>query len=883
MRWIAAWRERVRALLFGARQETEMDEELRFHLERETELLRQAGLKPREARRQAQLRFGGVERVKEEVREARGIMVLEEFSKDVTLALRGLRRSPGFTAVALSMLALGIGANSAIFSVIHTVLLEPLPFEQPAALVQVFETHMDQGWDQFALSEPNLLDLMEESTAFDGIAGTFGGRPRILSGEGSPERVETRAVTPGFYRILGVTPVLGRTFDISDVRGQQPLPVLLLSEDAWATRFGADPTMIGRTVRLDGSEYEVVGVLPRDGPWLREEFYLPMALNPESGRDSHNHNSIARLHDGVTIEAARTELALLAQRMTARNAPIDDGMGFRVEPATIWAASADLRLSLWVLMGAVGFLLLIACMNLANLLLSRVANRRRQVALCVALGASRARVVRQLFTESAVLGIGGSVLGIVVAAVGLQALAALDPGNIPQLENVELDGPVLFFTLSLALATSVLGGLLPALRLPCDRLSETLRDGGRSGHGRSQARVRSWLVASETALSLVLLVGAGLLIRSLVAVHGVDPGFDPEGRLTFTVNLPSTYNSSAAVTDFRQQFLGRLRAQPQVQSAAAGIVGPMSSTGVMVVLPGGSTVESFGAGLSADWRLITDDYFESIGRRVVQGRDLSHRQPGVGPDDSQPPLEAVISRRLADAVWPGENAVGRQLQAVAPFSGLYDVVGVVEDMRERGPAQNETLSFYLSLDASPILIPFSNFVVHATGEPRALVPTLRGILEQIDPDLPMSDVVTMDELLQGSTASRRFTMSLLAMFAGVALVLALSGLYGVIADSVSQRSRELGVRVAMGASPSDIMGLVLRQGMLPAVLGIGVGLVAAVGFSRVLQSLLFEVAATDAVTYASMGAFLTLAALAACWAPAYATVKLDPVAVLKEE
>ncbi len=662
---------------------------------------------------------------------------------------------------------------------------------------------------------------------------------------------------------------------------QQPHPVILLGEDAWVNRFGADPALIGRTVRLDGTAREVVGVLPRDGPWLREEFYSPMALNFEFGRDNHMFTVVARLRDGVTIAAARAELTLLAQRMTERNAPIDDGMGFRVDPSTIWAASADLRLSLWVLMGAVGFLLLIACLNLANLLLGRVAKRRRQVALCVALGASRARMVRQLFTESAVLSITGAVLGILVATVGLQALVALEPGNIRQLENVELDGPVLLFTLTLALVTGVLGGLLPALRLPYDRLSETLRDGGRSGHSRSQVRVRGGLVAAETALSLVLLVGAGLLIRSLVAVHGVDPGFDPEGRLTFTVNLSSSYNSSAVATDFRQEFLGRMRALPQVQAAAAGSFPPMGGTGVLIVLPGDETVESFGAGLSADWRLISSDYFRTIGRALVQGRGLSHQRTEVGPDDPPPPHEVVISRRLAEAVWPGEHAVGRQLQVVAPLSGLWNVVGVVEDMRERGPDQDERMTFYYSFAGRGW--PRVHFVVHAQGDPRALLPTIRGILDQIDPGLPMSGVLTMDEMMQSSTASRRFIMSLLAVFAGVALVLALVGLYGVITDSVSQRSRELAVRVALGASPSDVTGLVIRQGMLPAVLGIGVGLVMAWGMSRVLQSLLFGVGATDAVTYAAMGGFLALAALVACWVPARAVLKLDPVTVLRAE
>jgi putative ABC transport system permease protein len=607
-----------------------------------------------------------------------------------------------------------------------------------------------------------------------------------------------------------------------------------------------------------------------------------LALNPESSRDNHFLMVVARLRSSVSIEAARAELTPLAQRLTERNGSIDEGMSFRVEPSSRWAASDDLRRSLWVFMGAVGFLLLIACMNLANLLLSRLARRRRQVAMCVALGASRARVIRQLFAESAVLGVLGALLGIGVASLGLDALVALEPGNIPQLESVGINRMVLLFTLGLAIVTAVIGSLLPALRLPLDNLTSTLRDGGhRTGGGRSQARVRNWLVSGETALSLVLLVGAGLLIRSLVAVYGVDTGFDPAGRLTFEVNLPSSYTRADAQA-FRDGFLDRIREVSSVETAAAVNMRPVDGGNVvMSLIPVGETMESFGGAVSADWRMISEDYFQAMGLTLVQGRDLTHELPELREDGTPPPLDVVISRSLAAAIWPGGDAVGKQAQLWVTPDRVGTVVGVVEDMRERGPEQDERMAVYFTYTVaswSPV-----HFVVHTTGEPRAILPTVRAILSEVDPDVPLSRVQTMDELIGSSMASRRFTMTLLAVFAGIALVLALAGLYGVIADSVSQRSRELGIRVALGASPQELVELVVGQGMRPAMLGIGVGLVAALALSGVLRSLLFGVADTDLATYAAVGGTLAFAALVACWLPTRAALKLDPTKVLREE
>ena len=860
--------------------EREMDEEMRFHLDMETEDNIRAGMSPHEARRRAMVRFGGVERFKEEARMSRGGRVVEDLVQAVRLALRGLRRSPGFTAVALTMLALGIGANTAIFSVVHAVLLRPLPFQDPDRLVQVFETHMAQGWDHFAFSQMNALDLMEHSTSFEGVGAITGGTVN-LTGEGDAERIGVAPVTPGFFQVLGVQPVLGRTFRDSDARWPESSRVALVSEDTWASRFGSDPRIVGRTLVLDGEGHQVVGVLPSGGPWLDSELYVPLALNPESSRDNHFLAVVARLKPGTTLESARAELTPLAARLTARNAPIDEGMGFQLEPSSSWAATDDLRQSLWVFMGAVGFLLLIACMNLANLLLARSAAQRHQVAMCVALGAGRGRVIRGLMTESAVLGLIGAALGIVVARFGLDALLALEPGNNPRLEGVGLNGWVLLFTLVLALGTSFLAGLIPAFRVPHQDVGEALRDGGRGRAGtRSQARARAWLMSAETALSLILLVGAGLLVRSLIEVHSVDMGLDPQNRLTFEVNLPNSYDGMENQA-FRDEFLGRLRALPTVERAATVHLRPVGGRNtVMSVIPEGQTIAGFGGAVSADWRLVSPGYFQTLGLSLVRGRDLSHQIPeegrGLGGE-----LEVVMSQSLAQAVWPGQDPVGERAQLWVTPDRIGTVVGVVEDMRERGPGQDETLAIYMSYQG----IPWSpvHFVVQTVDEPRAVLPYVRAILADLDPSLPLSDVRTLDDLIDDSTASRRFTMILLTVFAAVALVLALAGLYGVIADSVHRRGQELGVRVALGASSDDVLRLVIEQGMVPALIGVGLGVIGALLLSRVLQSLLFGVGTTDPLTYGVTGGLLVLAALTACWLPAREALKLDPAHVLREE
>lgn len=592
--------------------------------------------------------------------------------------------------------------------------------------------------------------------------------------------------------------------------------------------------------------------------------------------DTEAYQVVARLRDGVTVEAAEAELAQLGRSLDEQYAGMDEDMGFVIDPSSTWAAGDDLRQSLWIFMGFAGLLLLIACLNSANLQLARLGSRFRQVTVSVALGASRGRIVRQLPTESAVLGIVGGLLGVLVARLGLKGLIALEPGNVPRMSEVEVDGMVLLFVVGVSLFAGIAAGLLPAVRMFSTDFGTALREGGtKTAGGRRANLVRSWLVGAETALSLVLLVGAGLLVRSLVEVYGADNGFETEGRVTYEVRVPQSYEFEEVVA-FRREFLTRVRAVPQVIAASAVSMRPVGGGNtVMGILPEGQTPETFGGNLSANWRGISSDYFRSMGLELVRGSDLGHDE-----EMGATTMEVVISQSLADALWPMEDAVGRLAELWNDPDRLGLVVGVVEDMRERGPERDATLAIYFSYDRtgwSPI-----NYVVHAQGEPLALVPDVRRILAEIDPNMPVSRVLTMDAMVSDSSSSRRFTMTLLGLFAALALLLALAGLYGVIAQSVGQRAKELGVRVALGASGREVVGLVMRQGMVPAVLGIGAGLVATMGVSRAIGSLPYGVSATDPLTYVGVGLLLA-AAVAACWTPARSTLRIKASSVLREE
>ena len=796
--------------------------------------------------------------------------------QDVRYGVRSLATRPGFTAVAVLTLALGIGANTAIFSVVQSVLLAPLPFREPGRLVELWETRLDCGWNRASFTHANFWDVQARNRTFEGV-GTMAWTSMNLTGFDYPEQLNAAEVSSGFFRVLGVTPVAGRTFLDEESEPGHDSHVVLVGHRLWVARFGADPALVGRTLTLDGAAYAVVGVLPAGTPWLdAADIFVPLVRRADADRGSFELAAIGRLKAGVSIDAARADLERVARELAAEYPDVDHGMGIDAGPASEWVASDRLRRALWVLMGAVGFLLLIACVNLTNLFLAKATGGAREHALRAALGASRARLVRQALAESSAVGLAGAGLGLALAAGGLRLLRAFDPGDIPRLAGVAIDWRVLAFTLAAALVTGAATGLVPALQAPYGDIVSALREGERgvAGH-RRQRRLRSVLVAAEVALSLMLLVGAGLLVRSFAAVVGGDRGFQTDRRLVAAVNLPASYDGPRA-KQLLVDLLARVEASPQVVSAGAVSTRPLvgGSTGLGFAAVGAPDV----AGQAvpwASWRLVTRDYFETMGIPLLRGRTFTEQ------DEVGKPWRVIVSRRVADMLWPGQDPIGRQ---IVLWKGQEDrvaeVVGLVGDLRERGLDSDPTRAVYLpyyGAARSPVQI-----VVHTAGAPAAAVPLLRSMLAVLDPSLPLSNVATLDRVVSVSVASRRFVMLLLVVFAAVALLLALAGVYGVLAYSVSRRTAEIGVRVALGASPRRVLWLIVRQGMRPVAAGVGAGLAGAVALSQLMANLLFGVTPEDPLTYAGVAAALTLAAVLSCYLPARQALAVDPVAALKQ-
>ena len=795
---------------------------------------------------------------------------------DFRQAIRNMRKNLGSTLLAVLMLAVGIGATSAIFSVFYSVLLEPLPFPEPARLVQIWESRVKNQWNQATFTEANFWDVQERNRTFEGIA-TFHSFTANLIGSGEPEQVEGGSISAGFFHVLGVKPVAGRDFFPEEDQLGHDNHVALLRNKFWKTHFNGDPQIIGKKIRLNSTSFQIVGVLPPGEPWLdAADVFVPFLHRANPDRGSFEFQVIGRLANGVSFQTAEADLNTIAKALAQQYPKDDDGMGVTLSTSKEWLADSDLRTKLWVLMSAVAFLLLIACVNLANLLLAKATSRTREIAVRAALGARRVRVVRMVLTESLVLGFTGAIFGIVLAALAVAAIKAADPGGIPRIAELCINPWVLAFTLFAAVLTGVLSGLVPALQAPYKNIVAGLREGERSQAGsRAQKRVRAVLVGTEVALSLMLLVGAGLLIRSFDRLLRVDRGFQSENRLLVAINIPGSYEKRA--DDIINRFLDRVGTVPGVQSVAA-----MNSRPIVGWDPGMGIVSSEkpdgenGRFPWAGWRIVSGDYFRTMGISMLKGRTFNqHDQIGK-------PWRVIISQRLADTLWPREDPVGHQALLWKGQSNFpAEVIGVVGNQRERGLAADPTLTVYLpSYGSGPGPV---QFAVHTAGNPTALTPSLRSILKEIDPNLPLSDVQTMDEIVSRSMAPRRFNMFLLSIFAGVALLLALVGVYGVLAYSVGQRTAEIGLRVALGATPRNVLALIIAQGMRPILIGIGIGLAGALGLSRFVSSLLFGVKPVDPLTYVAVALLVAAAGLLSCYVPALRALRIDPVAALRQE
>jgi putative ABC transport system permease protein len=798
------------------------------------------------------------------------------FWQDLRVSARALAHNPGFTAVAVLTIGLAIGANASIYSVVNAVLLRPLPFREPERLVSIWETRLDRGWNQASFTHANFWDIRDQNRTFEGIAAMEFGSIN-LTGIGFPERLQLRQVSAEFFSVLGVTPVVGRTF-VEGEDAQGAPRTVILSHGLWTTRFGADRAVVGRTIMLNGQSYPVIGVLPRGEPWLDDgDVFMPLERRADADRGSFELAVIGRLKPGVDTAAAQADLGAVARRLAERF-PVDDrGMGILIESSDTWVASDTIRRALWVLMGAVGFLLLIACVNLANLFLARATGKTRERALRAALGASRSRLVRQSLTESlAVCGAGG-LAGLALTFGAIRLLKTWNPDGIPRLGEVAVNGWVLAFTAAVTLLTALLAGLAPAISIGYGHLATTLREGERNvGGGRFMGRLRAGLVTVEVAASLALLIGAGLLLRSFQAVLGEERGFETENRVFAEVAVPSSYDADR-VTLFVGQLGDRLRAGGDVAAVAAVSRRPLTGVGTGMGFAAADKPSPDAKEVPwASWRVITKDYFKTLGVPLVAGRDFTEQ------DLAGKPWRVIISKRIADRLWPGENAVGRTLILWKGQSDDHaEVIGVAADMRDWSLSDQPSMAVYLpyyGIGMSPI-----QFVIHTRAGTSVVTNRLREGLRELDPALPLSRVESLETLVGDSVASRRFIMMLLAGFAGVALVLALAGIYGVLSYAVSRRVSEIGVRLALGASPGGVLRLIVAQGMKPVVVGVVAGVIAAMMLTRLMTTLLYGISATDVATYAGVAGILGMAALVSCWLPARQAIRVDVVASLRRE
>ncbi|HTZ47161.1 MAG TPA: ABC transporter permease [Verrucomicrobiae bacterium] len=873
---IRSW---LRAILDRERSEHDMDAELRFHLDACTEDLIRAGVPREEAQRRARLEFGGLDRAKEECREARGATFLPNLFRDAHFALRTLRKNPAFTAVAVLTLALGIGANTAIFSVVNAILLRPLPYPEPSRLVRLWETSPTRGWFRNVVNPFNFLDWRDNAKAFQSMAALTASMTN-LNLQGRPVAVHGMQVTTDFFSVLEIPPYLGRTFNPQDgVPGQDH--VVILGYDLWRDQFGGDSSIIGRNIDVEGVPYAVVGVAPRgfSFPKTQSQVWTPLPIvRTKDWSDGRYLTVVARLKPGVSLAQAQQDMQSLGS-LTANVRP-DMNHGWSAEAVPMLTdVTKDVRRSLWILLSAVGFLLLIACANVANLILMRASGRLREMAVRSALGAERARLIQQLLVESVLLSLAGMAAGLSVAYFGLQGLLALIPANapLPRSEPIHIDAQVLLFTFFVSLCSAVIFGLVPALRLSRVELQDALKQGSlRSGVGGHQMLRRVFVVA-EVALALLLSVGAGLMLRSFSRLVAVDPGFNPDHLLTMHLSVfPTRYSDDLKRASYFERLLAEIRHVSGVHAAGTTHFLPlteMTSGSCFAPAPGPQPTPADSP--SSDFLIVSPGYFLAMGIPLAKGRDFEDR------DNFNAPPVAVVNRAFVDHYFSGQDAVGKQLYVCWTIEKPVEIVGVVADARQSELQQAPQPTIFLSNSQAPMY--FATLVVRAEGDPRALSQSIEDAIHRVDPDQPVSDVQTMSSVFSASVASPRFQATLLGVFAAIAMALAIVGIYGVVSYSVSQRTNEIGIRIAMGAASKHIVGMVLGEALLLTALAIAIGLCVAVALSRVLQSLLFEVTPTDPLTLGVVACVILAIAAVAAVLPARRAMRVDPVVALRYE
>jgi putative ABC transport system permease protein len=800
---------------------------------------------------------------------------METLFRDIRYGARSLMKRPGFTVIALIALALGIGANTAIFSLVNAVLLRPLPFAEPDRLVWAWG-NVRTGSNRASVSPPDFLDYRQQNTAFEEFAA-FMPVALNLTGSGEPERLTAAGVTGNYFQALGVQPVLGRTFLLENEKPGSD-QVAVLSYRLWQKRFAGDQSIVNRTIVLDGRTCLVTGVMPQGFNFPQyAELWVPINFEIAAGmkqRGAHFMRPIGKLKQGVTLEQAQADTDAIARRLEEQYPDTNKSWNLRLVSLREQLVG-NTRPTLFILFGAVGFVLLIACANVANLLLVRAAGRQKEIALRTALGAGRFRIVRQMITESVLLALVGGTLGTLLAVWGIELLVKLSEGNIPPTAQVRIDVTVLAFTLLTSVVTGVLFGLAPALRTMRLNLSESLKEGGRvGGDGAQRNRTRSVLVVIESAVAVVLLIGAGLLVRSLIQLQNVSPGFDPQNVLTMRVDLPrGKYSTPEKAESFFTELERRIGSLPGVEDVALITELPLSGqrNDIPYAVEGRPPVPSdqlFGD----DWRRVNQHYFSAMRIPFLRGRNFTEQEV------RESAKVVIISDLLARKVFPNEEPIGKRLILVIAKQP-FEIIGIVGDIRDRALEVNPLPAMYLPSNQSG----GTNVVVRTLGDPASLTGAIRKEVRAIDPDQPIAAMRTMNEWMDTAVAGSRYRTALLALFAFVALVLASTGIYGVMSYSVSQRTHEIGVRMALGARRSDVLKLVVRQGMTLVVIGVGLGLVGAIALTRVMSTLLFGVTARDPFTFATVAALLIAVAFVACYLPARRATKVDPLVALRYE
>jgi putative ABC transport system permease protein len=820
---------------------------------------------------------------------------VETLRQDLAYGARLLRKSPGFTVVAVLTLALGIGANTAIFSVVNGVLLRRMPYADPTRLAIIWNDYGNQGQSLPAVSAPDFKDYRERSTLIDfaSAGGTAGGTLMLDDPGGAgnrPQQFDLARVTPNFFPVLGVAPVLGRNFTAEEnaLHGPQ---VVMLSNRLWRSSFHADPAMIGKSIQLNGQPKTVVGILPAqfrlllpaEALFLKDaDLWVPQQLDYAAiPRNLTNLTVFGRLKPGVTWARAQAEMDGIAEQLRNENeVHKESGLRIRVVPMQFDVVK-NVRPTLLTLLAAVGFVLLIACGNVANLLLARATRREKEMAVRSALGASRSRLVRQIMIESVMLSVLGGLAGLLVANWGLSALIALHPAGLPRLDDIRIDGAVLAFTLCASVFTALLFGVIPAIQVLRLNLNDTLKSAARgSSDGRGHT-LRRLLVVSEFALSLVLLIGAGLLIRSFVALQHVQPGYDAKNIVSFSVSIPAKrYPENADITRFILELELKMAALPGVQSVGSIFKLPLTGSGAQMPYAFNAETSQKWESLSADWRPITPGFLPTVGARLLEGRNFTDA------DDTDHPFVVIVDETLARRAWPGESAIGKKLEVELLSRNdnprvFAVVVGVVAHMRTHDLTRNVREQIYIPYPQEP----FGQLgvVVKATGDPNGVMKQIEQQMRAIDPAIAVRDLKPLEAYVDDARAPMRFNLILIAIFGTIALLLASVGLYSVMAYSVTQRAHELGIRMAIGASPVDILRLVIVQGLRLTLLGAALGLVASLFVTRALASLLFGVSATDPLTFAMVPIVLAAVAMLACYLPARRAMRVDPMVALRYE